>query len=552
MARALQVNRWRILHAYRITIQILLRYLFLFCLKKILKPNRVDPLFARAHEKTSRTIVDNILKLKGLYIKIGQTLSIMTNFLPESFRVNLEQLQDSVPPHPYEEIEERFIQDFQKTPEELYQSFNKEPLASASLAQVHQAISKDGKKLAVKLQYPNIDQLIKADLKAIKKIFGWLNFIFPDYGLKEVYEESSKMILDELDYKLEADSLEKLQSHFQEQTEYVFPRVYRELSSHKVLTMEFVEGHKISNLEGLQKAQIDSHDIAVKLIHFYCKQIFVEGFYHADPHPGNILIQAGTPPKIAMLDYGATAQISPSMREGITAFVEGLIKKDTKHITMAMRQMGFVARDDNEETIDKIVEYFYSKIRGIKIDNLKEIDISQFQSLDDLFELKKMDISFRELTTSFHVPKDWILLERTLLILMGLITHLDPKLNPLDIIIPYVENFVLGEDKTVADLILESSKELLLSYIQLPAELQKTMKKLNEGQIKFRVKDDKKNSAATVAAINRLIYTLLLISSIALHLFFKNQNLDHYAQVSQYVSLAFGLLLIINFIKGEK
>lgn len=548
----------RIFRAYWVTFRILCKYLALSALKHAISESRAHQLQMSAHTKTARQIVSAILELKGLYIKMGQTLSIMSNFLPESFTEGLEQLQDAVPPHPYSEVEKRFQADFGKSPKEIFDRFEETPIASASLGQVHVAY-KDGIKFAVKLQYPDIDEICQTDLKTVGRIFGMFNFIFPNYGFERIYEDISKMILEELDYQTEGKHLETIRNNFKDKPEYVFPKVFWEMSSKKILTAEFIEGIKVSNLGALKQAGIDPHDVAIALIHSYCQQVFIDGVFHADPHPGNILvktegiIQEGQKNKvlIAMVDFGATATIRPEMRSGMTLFVEALIKKDTKLIALALKQMGFIAKEENEEAIDKIIDYFYGKIRGIKIENFKQLNIKDFQNLGDILELKKMDVSFRDLMTSFHVPKDWILIERTLLLMMGLVSHLDPYLNPVEIILPYVEKFVLGKDKTAADLLIETAREVLLSYINLPNEIHKALRKLQEGKIVTRNKSVESQTRALKQATLQIVYTLLLVSSIGLGYVLSRDGEVFLAERIKWVSGLLGILLTWSLLRNK-
>ncbi|MBI4410953.1 MAG: AarF/ABC1/UbiB kinase family protein, partial [Deltaproteobacteria bacterium] len=298
-------SRFRFIRAYWVTFLVLGQYLSLFFLKKIISEARAEGLMLRTHQKTGKRIVANILKLKGLYIKIGQTLSIMTNFLPQALTEGLQELQDAVPPHPYEEMEKRFLADFGKRPDEIFKSIEPVPIASASLGQVHVAYARNGAKLAVKFQYPDIDRIVGQDLKTIRNIFGLVNFVFPHYGLKNIYRECAQMILQELDFEMEGKNLEQIGKNFNgeaarppatwKESKYVFPKVTWDLCSKKILTAEFIDGIKVTNLEALKAAGIDPQEVAVSLIHSYCKQIFIDGVYHADPHPGNIIVVPGSP-----------------------------------------------------------------------------------------------------------------------------------------------------------------------------------------------------------------------------------------------------------------
>lgn len=481
-----KLSRLRFVKAYWVAFKVIQRYLALLVLSRIISEERAASLFDRAHDTTARQIVTTLLELKGLYIKIGQTLSVLGNFLPERFTEGLASLQDAVPPHPFEEIEERFHRDFGRTAGELFQSIERTPIAAASLGQVHVAYDRSGQKLAVKLQYPGIEEITRGDLKTIRNIFGLVHFFFPGYNLKSVIEEASRIIMKELDYVLEADNIAKIAATCQDDKTIVFPQVIRGLSSSKVLTTSFIEGIKVTDVKRLTQAGINPHDLAVRLIHFYCRQIFASGIYHADPHPGNIII--GKNGEICMVDFGAVATVSPEMRKGLTLFVEGIIKRDARVMTQAIKIMGFVAKHNDSETLDKVVDYFYSKISAIKIQSFKNLDITQFQRLSDLIELKKMNISFRELTTLFVIPREWILLERAMLLIMGLTAQLDETLNPVEIVVPYAEKFLLGEDKKLTDLLLSASKDLLLSYLNLPSTLDKTLRKINAGQVELSIK----------------------------------------------------------------
>lgn len=549
-----QVSRYRFLRAYRVTFVILAQYLAVALLKRLLGPKKIAGFLTRFHARIAQKIVANILALKGLYIKVGQTLSIMTNFLPRELTEGLERLQDSVPPHAYEEVEDRFVTEFGKKPGEMFKTFETTPIASASLGQVHVATLATGEKLAVKLQYPNIDLIVGQDLKVLKRIFGLLDFFFPLYGIKQIYREAAQMILMELDYTCEGKNIEGIQKHFAGDARYVFPKVYWNFSTPRILTTGFIDGTKVSNKEELERCGIKPHDVAVSLIHFYCKQIFIDGLYHADPHPGNIIILPPTstlPHQTAMVDFGATAAISPAMREGITLFVEGLIKKDTRVLAAAMKQMGFVAREDNEEVFHSIVDYFYGKIKGIKVENFREINISQFQSLGDILELKKMDISLRELATTFHIPRDWVLLERTLILMMGLVAHLDPHLNPMDIVLPYVEEFVLGKDRRVADLIVQTSKELILSYINLPAEVSRVLKKIDQGKISFQAKAQKESAEKIYRGLHQLSYSMLLTTFLVLSYFAEQYGDALWAQRGLWGAGVMAVILVLSLIRGK-
>jgi len=566
----------RFLKVYWLTFVILLRYGRLSLFSKLFGEARMEGRWEETHLKTAQQLKKNILELKGLFIKVGQMISIMTHFLPKAYTEELEGLQDSVPPAPYSEIERRFLEEFEKRPDEYFARFEREPIASASLGQVHAAWNSEGQKLAVKVQYPDIEEIVRIDLKTLKRIFALLHVLFPQYGLKKTYVEIREVVLEELDFKKEAENLELLAKNFSDERDMLFSKVHWECSTSRVLTLEFMEGVKISNVKALSELGVDPAEVATKIIHAYCKQIFLDGVYHADPHPGNFLVQASEEevevtiesedaasgegprtflekrvvPKIIMMDFGAVARISEPMRKGIAKFFDGIIRRDNKVISQAMKDMGFIAKTQDEEVFDKIIAFFYERLKDIKIEELKNFQLNQMNRLEDLLEFRKLDISIKDLLNTFNVPKDWALLERALILLVGLTTHLDAEINPLTIIIPYAETFVLGKDRTFADLIVDAVKEVLISYLKLPTELERTLHLLNKGELSLQSKTGSRDARMVSGALHRLSYILLGLGGLNLGYLLQKQGISHY-EWGYYGAAFFGFLIAVNFIRGK-
>ncbi len=567
-------SRIRFLKVYWLTLTVLTRYLSLVLLSKVFGETRLESRWQDTHLKTARQIKASILEWKGLFIKVGQMISIMTHFLPKAYTEELEGLQDAVPPAPYSEIELRFQEEFGKPPEAFFSRFEREAIASASLGQVHAAWNGDGRKLAVKVQYPDIEETVRIDLKALKRVFSLLHLIFPQYGLKKTYAEIREVVLEELDFKKEGENLELLAQNFVDEKDLLFPKVHWELSTSRVLTLEFMEGVKISNVKALRELGLEPREVATKLIHAYCKQIFLDGIYHADPHPGNFLVQAVEEevevqveaenegeaprvfrekrlvPRIIMMDFGAVARISEPMRKGIAKFFEGIIKRDNQVISQAMKDMGFIAKTQDEAVFDKIVEFFYERLKDLDLEEIKSLQFSKFQRLEDVLEFRKLDISLKDLFNTFNVPKDWALLERSLILLVGLTTHLDSELNPVTIIIPYAEKFVLGKDRTFADLVLDAVKEVLLGYLKLPTELERTLRLLNKGELAVVSKTASRDAYGVRSALHRLSYILLALGGLNLGYLLQKQGLSHY-EWAYYGAGFFGLLCAVNLIRGK-
>jgi predicted unusual protein kinase regulating ubiquinone biosynthesis (AarF/ABC1/UbiB family) len=356
---------------------------------------------------------------------------------------------------------------------------------------VHVARLKTGERVAVKVQYPDIDKIVRSDLKTLRRILGIVSWFVPYQGLDDVYREIRNMIMDELDFRAEAENTARIAANFEGRRDVAFPAVVKELSTQRVLTTRFEEGIKIVDVARLDRAGVDRKELAKLVVEAYCQQIFTDGVYHADPHPGNLLARTGPDGELSIvfLDFGAVAEVSPQMRHGIVELIQGALSRDTQRIVRAMREMGFIARGADDRVFERVIEYFHQQFQEqISLDsfNLRDIKFDPQKGLENLADLRRMDITLRELSESFHVPKEWILLERTLLLLMGLCTALDPAMNPMTVIRPYLERFVLGDEGDWSKFVVETSKDVVLSVTALPGEMRKFMTAARAGQIPVR------------------------------------------------------------------
>jgi len=506
--------RIRSLRAYWTTWVVIWSYLWLKFRIRFHSDAWVEHKLRQLNLKNARRIERTIIDLQGLFIKVGQLISIMTNFLPEEFRRELEGLQDAVPPRPYVDIETRIREELGKSPQELFAHIERRPIASASIGQVHIARLHDGSKVAVKVQYPDIEEIVRRDLNTLRRIFKIVEWFIPYQGLDELYREIRAIVIQELDYRAEADNAAKIAANFEGRTDVGFPRVVSELSTSRVLTTHFESGVKITDKAGVKALGLDRGQLARQVVEIYCQQIFSDGVYHADPHPGNLIVRPSEnsgPPTIVFLDFGAVAEIPANVRGGIVELIQGALTRDTRRIVGAMKQMGFVARGANEQMFEQVIEYFHQRFQeNISLDslNLKDIKFDPQKGLESVADLRRMDISLRELSENFHIPKEIIVLERTLLLLMGLCTELDPTLNPMTVIQPYVERFVLGEEGDWSQLLVETSKDLVMSVTALPAEIRKFMRAAHAGelQLKFR------NLEASTQLMYRLGHQVIFVA----------------------------------------
>jgi ubiquinone biosynthesis protein len=503
--------RLRLVRIYGTTMRVLSSYLWLRVRRPLIAPERYATMLTERHRTNARRIHDAILVAGGLFIKVGQLISILTNFLPAEFRQELEGLQDQLPPRPFSEIAARIRAELGASPDELFRDFDHAPIATASLAQVHAATLADGRRVAVKAQHSDIDRIARVDLDTIRRLLRIVQFFTGVRGLESYHPEISQMIAEELDFTKEAENIERIADNFAGDVMVRFPSVVPERSSRRVLTTTFIDGTKITAFDALAARGLDRRVLAERIVTAYCRMIFVDGVYHADPHPGNIFV--ATDGAIVFVDFGAVGVLAPHMKQGIPEFFEGVIRRDPQRITGAIRTMGFVARDAGRgDVAGRVIAYFQRRfLEQIASESwsLGSLQVDMRSRLDALADLRRLDVSFRELTSTFQVPKDWVLLERTLLLLLGLCTELDPSWNPMTVIRPYLEDVVLGQDRDWGDLLRGSIKDMARTAITIPDDLQRALIRVNSGDLEVRVPEITEAARLLYAASHQLIFAIL-------------------------------------------
>lgn len=560
----------RLLLAYRVTLAVIFSYYWLRFRLRLASSAQTALLLREAHARNARRIHAAIERLGGLFIKVGQLISIMTNMLPEEFRTQLTTLQDHVPPRPYRDIEARFREEWQgRGPREVFAEFSENPVASASIGQVHRARTRSGDEVAVKVQYPDIEEIVRIDLRALERIFQILHWIAPAHGLDAVFAEIRAMILQELDFSLEAKNLQRITENFtrtRPQLPVSCPRLYPELSTARILTTGWVNGVKVNNLAALRELGVDPSALARTIVDAYCRQIFRDGVYHADPHPGNLLVVAANQQAsissqsletagreglngacITFLDFGAVAELSRPMRRGIVEVLQSALTRDTPRLILAMKDMGFIARGADPSIFERVVDFFHDKFQAeVKLDSfsLSELRLSPERALEDLADLRKLDVSLRDLMEHFHVPKEWILLERTLLLLLGLCTELAPELNPMLVIRPYVEEMVLGQDRDWSKFLVETTRDVVTQAAQLPGELRKFLARAQRGQLEVRFRGLEEGARLIYAAGRQLIYTACGLTAFSAWMILEGREQYDRAEWALYATLFFAACLL--------
>lgn len=542
---ATQNHRFRLIKAYRTFLRILISFGWIKLAGRFLGSQWQTKKMNSAQIRNAQRLKKTILELKGLFIKVGQLISIMSNFLPENFRGELEGMQDKIPPRLYEEISKRIQTELGDLPDILFKSFNKTPIASASLAQVHEAYLHDGRKVAVKVQYIDIEKMALLDLKAIQRMLKIVGFIFRVKGINTNFQQIKDMILDELDFLKEAEYIETIAANLKDIPDIKLPRVVHEHSTQRILTTDFMQGTKVTDLSYLKKNSLDPETIANRIITAYCHMIFIDGIYHADPHPGNLLVQEDG--SIVFIDFGAVARLSPAMKEGIPQFLDGVLKRNKTQITDSLRLMGFIALDDDGYDTETIIDYFYGRfLQELSFDswNLKDIQMDMETKLEMMGDFRKLNISLRDLMAKVQIPKDWVLLERTIILLLGLCTHLKPEMNPMKTIGPYLETFVLGKDRNWKKYIGTIIKEMAVSAFKIPEELNRLLSKINQGELEFRVKDVTKSAELLYTLGHQILYGLFsMVTGCMAYFSFLHKN----TQVANWLGFASAFFALCLF-----
>ena len=541
---------FRLRKAYWTAAVVMFSYARLWFLKKIFGQKWYNRRIVALHIHNAERVRDAILQLNGLFIKLGQMLSILTNFLPEAFQKPLEALQDQIPPRPFELVRERILRELGKPIEELFAYFDENALAAASIGQVHRARLHDGTDVVVKVQHADIEEVAKIDLEIILRLTRISAWFYDIKGMDYLYSQVRKMIEEELDYVREATSMEQISINIADEGITV-PLVHRAYSTEKVLTTTWHDGVKISNLGQLDAWEFDRRHIASRILQAYCRMLFKDGFYHADPHPGNILVQKDG--SIILLDFGAVATLSTALREGIPQLIEAAVRNDTAAMIAALNTMGFLAHNkDAEKMAEKMVNALRNFLQNeIKLEglNFKNIEVDPFNN--SLFSLIQ-DIGFKGITGTVQVPKDYVLLNRMVTLLLGLCNALDPAFNPLDVIRPYAQKFLMGEKEGMVSFVSGLMRRSVATTLGLPDELHQVLQKAKKGELDINNPDVILGAKLMYSVGQQLIFTLLLLATVGLGFLFHRQGEVEYMRMTLWVGGFFLFLLFRAIRRGGK
>lgn len=488
-------------------------------------------------------------ELGPTFIKIGQILSTRPDILPAAYIKELSRLQDNAPAEKFEDINHVFCTEFNNKIEDVFLSFNRNPLASASVAQVHMAVLQDGREVIVKIQRPEMKEKLKMDLDILYKILKFTKAKFTDAlidpldAINEIMDITEK----ELDFSNEADNLINFRKLNYNVAFVYSPYVIKEFSGSKVITMENINGFKITDMKKLKDGGYDLEDLGKKLALAYLKQVFEDGFFHGDPHPGNLLIRDG---QICFIDFGIMGNLSASLKNALNDAMISVANRDPDLMISVIMSIGIKKGVINRNKLYEDIDYLFSSYLAT---SLKNIQLSVM--LQEVFESAKKN--------NIRLPKDLTLLIRGLVIIEGVVASISPEINILDIAVPFVK----GQNKKNIFKDLNIDELLLKTYnfgknsLNLPAKIIELSNSLINGRAKINLEITSLNKSIGQLnkMANRMIFALIISSMIIGSSLILNTNIGPKVYnisiigITGYLMAAImGFWLLISILKSGK
>jgi len=411
------------------------------------------------------------------YIKLGQVLSTRPDLVPPEFVAELARLQDRVPPFPFTEVRRILAAEFSVAPEEIFTRIDEVPLASASIGQVHRAILPDGEAVAVKIQRPGIERLIEVDLEIMLHLATLMQRHIEELSVHRpvrIVEEFARTLEKELDYTIEAASMERVARHFFNDPTVYIPKVFHAASTRRVLTSEYVEGIKISQTEQLEAAGLDRRLITARGADIVLKQVFQHGFFHADPHPGNLFVLPDN--VICLVDFGMMGTVERSTREKFVELVDSVVRRDETGTARAFLRL--TEWDQEPETggferdvADFLDRHLYKPLGEIQLGRL----------LQHLLELAARH--------RLRIPADLFLMLKALSTVEGVALVLDPEFDMIARCAPFIRSVLLARfaPQRISEDLFQLATELLEFARQFPRDLGAIARHLRQQKLVLRL-----------------------------------------------------------------
>src|SRR5574341_1114254 len=455
------------------------------------------------------------IRMGGVMIKLGQFLSARLDVLPVEITEELSGLQDEVPAEDFAAIRRLAEAELGARLEEIFARFEADPLAAASLGQVHRALlrvdapeAEDFREVVVKIQRPFIDQLIEVDFSALRRFGGWLQRYEPvrkRVNVPALVEELATTVRNEVDYLAEGKNAETFGKNFAERRRVHVPRVVWSHTTQRVLTLENVYAIKITDYEAITAAGVDRAEVAEVLLDTYLKQIFEDGFFHADPHPGNLFVTPLPATKrkraswrLTFVDFGMAGSVPESLRDGLRDLMIGIGTRDASRVVKSYQTLGVLLPGADVKLLEQAESQLFDRFWGMSMSELRKINRSEMRQFAHQFR----DLMFE---MPFQLPHNLLLLGRTVAILSGRCTGLDPAFNVWEELAPYAQKLVADEVGSGWEVWLDEIGDLIKKLIALPAQTGRVLTRLERGELNVNAPQVNRQLYHLESAVNRLV-----------------------------------------------
>jgi predicted unusual protein kinase regulating ubiquinone biosynthesis (AarF/ABC1/UbiB family) len=454
------------------------------------------------------------IRMGGVMIKVGQFLSARLDILPVEITEELSGLQDEVPAEDFEAIRKLAEAELGEPLEEKFELFETEPLAAASLGQVHRARlradapeAEQFRDIVVKIQRPFIDQLIDVDFSALRRVGGWLMRYKPirrRVDLGALIAELEATVHREIDYLSEGKNAEVFSANFAGRKRIHVPRVVWSRTTQRVLTLENVYAIKITDYDAISAAGIERAEVAKVLFNTYLKQIFEDGFFHADPHPGNLFVtlvpatensKAGW--RLTFVDFGMVGSVPKSLHYGLRELLIGVGTRNVARVVESYQILGVLLPGADLKLIEQAGAQLFDRFWGMSMSELRKVNHG---------EMRQFAMQFRELMYEmpFQLPHNLLLLGRSMAILSGMCTGLDPNFNVWGQLAPYAQRLVAEEGISNWEIWLDEIGDLVKELVGLPAQTGRVMTRLERGELNVNTPQVNRQIYHLESAVNRL------------------------------------------------
>ncbi len=491
-------------------------------LGRITKATRI-----KRFQKMARKFHQLAADLGGLMIKAGQFLSSRLDVLPKEITSELEGLQDEVAPEPIEAILQQIASELAMDVSLAFESFETEPLAAASLGQAHRAKLRPRFEselgftdVVVKVLRPGIEEIVEVDLAALRKIGNWLSkvkLVSRRTDAPKLVEEFAQTSLEEINYRFEAANLERFKANFAADTRVSAPDIVWERSATRVLTLRDVTAIKITDVAALDAAGIDPNAVAAELARVTFEQFFVHGFFHADPHPGNIFVTPssveGIDFQLTFIDFGMMGQISDVQRRRLQSFIFAVVARDARAWVAATEDLGVLLPSADTVQLERAVAELFKRFGGVGVAELTQTDPK---------ELKEFALRFSDLVLAlpFQLPENYLLLVRSISVISGVTSALNRNFNMWDAVDPFARSLLNGSANQSLIRIGQDAIGLITTLARLPQRLDSLASRIERGELVNRNPELEKRVSRTDRSLrslgSALVFGALLFAGITL------------------------------------